>query len=319
MTQSQKYAIQLDNLRRKHNYTVDHFCSDIVDSRTFRRYKTGEKTLSHTKIAQFCERLKISTADFYFASKNDDEIETRKILSIYRLLTERNYKQLFKEASKIDRDYIFEIQNRRLYDFTIAKAKYDQNLITLEEAYDVFTSVADYPTCIDYKMFDFVSISALVIISEFEVKVHKESALQLLMDILVTPKMIYASEVNSNIIPIIYLDVCLYLLRLHRFKAANYMADSGIKFVLPRRVSTGLAFFYYTKAYALLMLDDIKNAEINAVRCLMTTMGEQRDEDIERFYRILKKDFNKDPYQFIEHHLKSLFDETIERQQKIPK
>lgn len=319
MTPSQKYALQLDNLRRKYKYTVDNFCSGIVDPRTFRRYKTGEKNITFTKITAFCEKLKISTTDFFYTSKSEDEIEHQKIDELASYSATRDYQKAKDGALKLNREYIFDVQNRRLYDLVITRAYYRLNEKSNKEILKELSIIADYPRCIEHKAFDFVTISALVLIAEIEIKQQKEDALHLLMEILVDYKMIYTSNSNYGIIPIIYEDVCIFLLRLHRYKAANYIADNGIKYLLKIRVSNGLAHLYYTKAYALLMLDNIEQAEINAVRCLATTTATQNDMYTELFYRVLKKDFKKDPHTFIEKHLKPLIDDAVVRQQKIPK
>ena len=74
----QNYAYHLDNLRRKYNITVDEFCDGICNSRLYRRYLSGERTLTHLKIISFCERLGISPSDFYYSASERDRYELKK-------------------------------------------------------------------------------------------------------------------------------------------------------------------------------------------------------------------------------------------------
>ena len=306
MNQSQKYALHLDLLRRKNKFTVEQFCSAIVDPRTFRRYKTGEKNLSYAKISAFCERLRISTSDFYFSAKADDKIERKRINDIYHLLVKKDYDSFNKIVATTDKDHIFDIQNRRFFDLCVTIASLDTKTKSTETILASLYEIANYPACIDFTAFDFVSISAIIRIAEIEIKDNKEDAMNLLINILTDNDMIYTSSENIMILPTIYADVCILLLRLKRFKAANYIAENGIHYLLRIRSNNGLSHLYYTKAYANLMLDNVDEAELNAVRCLLTATSKQSNYEIELFYRVLKKDFKTDPYQFIEKHLKTL-------------
>lgn len=319
MTENQKYALHLDMLRQYNKMTVQEFCSDIVDERTYRRYKTGEKTISYTKIAAFCERLRMNTADFFYSAKYDDALEHKKIYQLYEYMRARNFDAYKKELAHIDLDYIFDLQNRRLYDMTVAFASYEMKDKRLDEIFNMVCDIANYPKCLSFRTFDAISISALVKIAEIEIKKNKEDALKLLMEILSDPSMLMATAENHRTIPVIYSDVSIFLLRLHRFKAANYIAGNGIKYALNHHDYLSISHLYYAKSYALLMLNDRENAEINAVRCLTSAVGRESDYQIELFYRVLKKDFQEDPYTFIDKHLKTMIEEASERQQKIPK
>lgn len=310
MTESQKYAVHLDILRQQNKMTVEQFCSDIVDERTFRRYKTGEKTISYTKIAAFCDRLKIHPSDFFYSAKTNDQNEYKRINHLYTLMRRRDFEGFKKEVHTVDKEYIFDIQNRRFFDLTLAYVAFELKEKSLDELYITFSELADYPKCLTHQSFDFVSIGALLKIAEIEIKQKKESALNLLMDILSNSDMIFASYINLKVIPTLYADVCIFLLRLHRFKAANYVAQNGINYALRNSDYTVLSYLYYTKAYALLMLNDLENAELNAARCLASIISKQADEEIELFYRVLKKDFKVDPYTFVTKFFPDLLNQT---------
>ena len=96
MNQSQKYAIHLDNLRRKHKITVSKLCENIVDPRNYRRYISGERTLTNSKIEEFCVCLNLSITDFYYSASEQDKYEFAIINDLYKLIQKKDYLKFYK-------------------------------------------------------------------------------------------------------------------------------------------------------------------------------------------------------------------------------
>lgn len=299
MNQTKKFAIHLDNLRRKSKITVNDLCDNIVDPRTYRRYLTGERTLTHLKVIDFCEKLGISTTDFYYSASEYDKYEFKIINDIYHLIEIRDFDKFVIQAKEINRDRIIEKQNRRFYDFCNIKVDFVLHKKTDDEVIRELSRISDYPNCIGKKAFDFVDLVALQVIAEIEINHNKEDALNLITNILHDTELIYTTSKVTDIIPSIYANLSIFLLRLNKFEESNSLATKGLEYSLRFSNISGLAYLYYCKSYSLLRLGDIVEAEIYGIKCVMAAIVKNDRYEIELFDRVLTSDFKYNPFKLI--------------------
>ena len=295
MRQSQKYAIHLDNLRQKNKISIEEFCFEIVDSRTYRRYKTGKKTLTHLKVIDFCRKLKISTTDFYFSAREQDSYEFQLVNKLYGYAVRKDYDKFKFHLKEVMKKDIDDIQNQRFLDFCIFKVNFETKTKPDDILIQKLSEIANYPDCLNYSAFDFVSLLSLLLIAEIEIKYTKEIALNKLVDILNNPDLIYTSSETNTILPSLYSNVSLFLLRLEKFNETIIISDRGITYSLRYSDLSGLAHLYYSKSYASLKLGKKPDAELNALLCIMTAMIKKNKYEIDMFEKALKKDLNIDP------------------------
>ncbi|KFZ27344.1 MAG: hypothetical protein KQ78_00394 [Candidatus Izimaplasma bacterium HR2] len=302
----QNYAYHLDNLRRKYKITVDDLCGDICDSRLYRRYLSGERTLTHLKIIEFCEKLGISPSDFYYSASEKDRYELRKIKELYKTIVSRDFTNFQKIHKSINKDMLISIQNERFLDFCILKAEYINKATNSKNTLDKASLVADYPNCIKKSAFDFVDLISLQLIAQIEVEFKKEIALNKLIQILNNKDMIYISSESSNILPSIYANVSLFLSRLNKYEDSNSVSDSGIKYSILHSDFGSLSHLRYVKALSLLKLGYVQEAEIEAIKCLSNAISKENPYELEMFHRELISDFKKDPLELIPKYKKQI-------------
>jgi hypothetical protein len=307
MKQSQKYAIHLDNLRQNQNITVEEFCFDIVDPRTFRRYKTGEKTLTHLKVIEFCKKLKISPTDFYFSARESDNYDFQQVNSLYLLASARSYEEFKIKSSKINKKDIDDIQVHRYLDFCHCKVDYELGKSNEEETINKLKEIVDFPDCLKYNAFDFVSLVCIQLIAEIEVKFKKEDALNKLIDLLKNPNLIYTSSETNTILPSIYSNVSILLLRLKKFDIALKISHKGIEYSIKHSNFNGLAHLYYAFSNASLNLGKRPEAELNAILCLTTALSKKNFYEIEMFTRVLTNELGIDPIALFDKYKEKLY------------
>jgi hypothetical protein len=299
MNQSTKYALHLDDLRRNSKLTVKTLCDNIVDPRNYRRYLTGERTLTHVKIVDFCERLNISSTDFYYSARKTDIYEFQQVNKLYKLIGNRDFNAFNSSVKGIKRDNIIDTQNLRFYDFCILKIEFELNKKTNDQLIRELSNIIDYPSCCEKTAFDFVDLITLQLIAEIESKFGKDTALNKLISILNEPKFIYTSSEANNIIPSIYSNVSLFLLRMNRYQNSKEVALKGIDYSLRYSDISGLAHLYYVLAFSSLKLGNHIDAELNAVKCVMTAVVKNDKYEIDMFTKTLTKDFGVDPFTLI--------------------
>jgi len=295
-----RFIYHLDDIRDKKNMTVERLCHGICNSRQYRKYLTGVNNISDKRITEFCNVLGISTRDFYYSLSKNDIYQFNSVKTIYNYLTQKNYKKVRKHISEIVDVESFSIQNKKFLDYCSIRMKLEENLIYDIEALDKASAIICYPSCIKNEVFDFVDIIVLLLISQTEIKIKKTDALELLKKILVNNDTIYLSAESRNMIPTIYSTVSILLGRLRRTEESIEVAQVGIEYCNKFYFSKSLTWLYYCLADGYKRMLKPSLAEENAVLCFSNVLASKNANNIRTFYKLLYKDFQKDPFQLIQ-------------------
>lgn len=285
----------LDNLRRSKKITVEKFCEGICSDRQYRRLLSGEQNISDQKISEFCNKLGISTIDFYYSANEKDKYEYSKIAKLYNHLLSRQYEDFKTKYKKIKIERLVNKQNKRFFTFTLLKYQYLTGNIKDSDCIDDLSKLCNYPECIKFKTFDFVDIISLQIIAEIEVKNDKKTALTHLSKILTSKDMVYISSESRHILPNIYGTVSILLSRLKLHDESLRTANSGINYSILHSDFSTLTHLYYSKAYTLLEMNQVKQAQISAAKCLSNAISRGIKSEYDIFYNLIEKNFNIEP------------------------
>ncbi|MCF7926116.1 MAG: helix-turn-helix domain-containing protein [Candidatus Izimaplasma sp.] len=108
------YISIIDSLRLEKKLTVEDLCENIVNPRTYRRYLSGERKMSHEKIGEFCENLEITSSDLYFLTNRTERDEYVKVIKLYNLVNDQKYDEFYDGLKEIDKDKIIAKQNKKI-------------------------------------------------------------------------------------------------------------------------------------------------------------------------------------------------------------
>lgn len=279
--------------------TIEEFCFNIVDVRTFHRYKTGERLLKHSKIKEFCDKLRISVNDFYYSASKQDIYEFKKINELYKLIQKRMFEEFYEKAQDMYMPSIVEEQNKRFFNYCYAKADYEMQNENESNIMMVLKKIANYPACLGQNVFDFVTLVSLQLIAEIEIKNDVDIALLKLIDILSNVEIMYTSSETNTILPCVYSNVAIFLLRRHRFDDCLKISKRGVEYSIEHFDMSGLAHLYYCKSISSLKLGLINDSEECAKLCLMTALVKNNSYELEMFKKALTKDFGFDALEFL--------------------
>jgi transcriptional regulator with XRE-family HTH domain len=291
-----EYAIHLDNLRKSFGLTVEKLCEGICNARQFRRYKTGENELSNPKIIEFCKNLGLSPDEFFYSFKERDSIEHKNVSKLFNLIAARRFEDYFKSDFTSIRKGLVNVKNIKWLDYCTERAlnetKRKHDFATL----DTVKEIMNYPECLHRNAYDFIDVLYILFIAELEVKHNEVNALNCLIEILKDKNKYYISPDYKNVYPSIYGTASILLGRLKRYKESLEICNLGIEFTKLHRTLEALSHLRYMKAYNLKVLGFVHEAEKEAIRCLMTSIAKDDEFEAKMFYRVLKKDFNIDPF-----------------------
>lgn len=289
-----KYMFHLDDIRLKKNMSIDKLCNNICSVRQYYKYLSGTNNVSDKRLIEYCSNLSITPRDFYYSLYEKDKIDYGKVRKIYYELIRRKYKGLEMEIKKIEKTV--NPQNIRFLDYCLARLKFEKQLITSDKYYSELCKIVDFPKCLDKKVFDFTDIISIHSISEIEVNMGKEKALNFIIGLLDNNEMLYLSAENKNILPTIYSSVSILLGRLGKYSECINIANKGIDYCTKYSLNKSLSWIYYARAIGYKNIHKNIQAEQNAALCFANALARQNNNEVTHFYNLLTKDFKKDPF-----------------------
>ena len=292
----QRYMFHLDNIRRKKNITIKDLCDGICDDRQYRKYRSGVNNVSDIRLLEFCERLGISSRDFYFTLNEKDEYDFKLLKNLYNLIINKNYIEAKVILDKGFKHSYLTVQNRRLLEYCKIRYHYKQKEYTSDQAVKEIGNSINIQECCKDEVFDFVDILFLLMLAEIQVKMEKVQALDQLINILANPESIYMSPEKRDLIAPIYSNVSILLGRLNRLDELLRINSLGIDYCLKNSFSRSLTKLYQTRALALYKLERFSETEEFIAKAISNSISTESIEATTKLFAQLVKEFNKNPF-----------------------
>lgn len=296
MREEQRYAIHLNNLRKKYHLTVELFCHGICDARSYRRYLSGERVLPPEMIFQFCDKLHISINEFFYSFLQNDKEEYQSINKLYHLAQRNKIEEFFEEAKKLDPYQFSSEMNQKYYQYCVIHANFLGKRDTVAHILEQLSNLIDYPACLRNEAYNFVDILCLSLITSIEVQSKETKALTRLKAILNNPKLQYLSSDVTTLMPTIYASVSLYSYRLGDIQSSLDIAIAGIKHANNIHNNSQHYYLHYMASYCYYKLGDKEKADIHALKCLYSTILSEQPHLIEYYQKMLMKDYDYDVF-----------------------
>lgn len=293
-----KYAYTLDDIRRQKKISVSNLCEGICSDRQYRRFMSGERILSQEKIYIFCEKLGVSPGDFFYASLSKDKYDYRELYVLYSYLLNHQFEKFLIQYEKIKKTSRLDKQNQRFYDFNYIKYTYLTKKITKLQAVDQFSTLVDYPNCVNNNVFDFVDVICLFDISAIESEFKDSNAMDILLRILYDKSLLYIGSESRHILPSIYRGVSQMLLLRKNYKESLKLSNEGIAYCLKFSDLQNLSGLYFAKSISNSKLGYKKEAHIAAARTIGNSIAMNDTRLINDFSSELKEELGTDPFEF---------------------
>ena len=300
------YALHLDKLRKYLDLTQEEFCHGIVNTRTYRKYLKGEVAISHDVLIQFCEKIGMGIAEFYYSEASQDRYELYKIKRLYYIVDDYKFLEddTFDEVNKeID---ITKLSHHDLvfYEFCVLKYQYVTNSLSYQEVLERAKELINYPDCSSKDWFDFIDLAVLQLISEIELKENKFTAIDLLTYMLSNFEKLYFASDSRDILFTIYGNTVVTLLESKDYKTCNKISDIGIKYSDEYHNMAGIKKLFSSAAISKLRLGEKERARILATRCVATTFITGNRKEMKYYEELLYKELGLSAIQLINTSIK---------------
>ena len=199
-----KYAYHIDELRKDSNISINTFCENICEPRTYRYYISGSRVMSQKILNGFCKKLGFTPKDFYASYNISDKEEYQQVISLYLNISNSRFELAKKQLLLLDQKQFTNPLAESLYEFSVIEYNFLNKNITKEHAYDLFCSLIDYPKCLSKKTFTITDVASMKSISTIEIQINDYSAFNKLKLLLIDPDTNLVSSEQRDILPYLY-------------------------------------------------------------------------------------------------------------------
>lgn len=293
-----KYAYHIDELRQKANISLGDFCEGVCDTRTFRYYISGSRTMSQKALNGFCGKLGFTPKDFYSSFNRSDKEEYQEVANLYLDVSNGKLESAKKRLLNLDRKQFTNPQSEYLFDYSIIEYNFRSKAITKEHALDLFSKLINYPKCLNKNAFTMVEFVTLKSISSIEFLIKEYKAYNHLKDMLINPEVELVSAELRDTLPYLYGYISFMAGMKGDIEISKEMAKKGIKFSHRLQSMDGLdkMYYYYTLSCFMLGDDDWKEYLPKYLAMIIVKYDEQY---LKEKIAMLERDGMKDPMSYL--------------------
>jgi hypothetical protein len=289
-------ALHIDDIRKSKKMTVEELCDNIIDSRQFRRYKTGEYTMPFNNLVLFCEKLDISLNDFFYSMLQKDRRDYNKLAEIYDLCNEGNYRDAKAKLDLIKSINRFDSQNRKFYEFIRLSINYYLNYSSKKDILFELRERSSYSQLKKRTAFDFNDVLYLNLISIIENELDFKDSFDLLNRILCSSEQVYLSSENKHIFPMIYSNLASFYGDSKMIDKALKTSQEGINYCLTYKLFDCLPNLYYIEMLCHQFFGNDQKCFTSAVACISTCITSRDNQSLELYSNLIEKDLGVDPF-----------------------
>lgn len=296
-----RYIYHLDNIRVKKNITVAQLVDGICSERQYRKYLSGDNNISDKRILEFCENLSINSKDFYYSLADKDQADRDKIREVFYAIGAKDLDRagrLLDIAKQIKNLTNF---NKKYLDYCIIRFEYQSGNIYPEEAIDRLQKLINYPDSYYNEAFDMVDVMIILKFTDIQTrKTKKDDHVDFLLQIINNTDKLFISSEERQYMPLIYSNACRALGVKGRFEEAIEYAKIGAKYCLRWNYTDVLDDMYFFASLGNKLIGNMQEAEKYAALTMHACYALKTPDHIKRYYNMLKNEFNKDPFIFME-------------------
>lgn len=285
------YFLHIDYLRSVRQITITDFCKDICDTRTYRRYKSNERTPSQDTINNFCDKLELTQDEFYRSYHISDKYDYNDITKLYMLIgkgdlinAEKIMMDLNKRGIKSKESSRFLKLCNALFSLRSMNPSYPLILNDLKE-------LINYPKCLEKSMFTFIEIVALNEIgSVTSIYNNDVTVIERLYDVLLKDDMVSLSTNNRYFMGPVYESISIAYGKRGEFLKSYTIALEGIKRMISLKDSRGLHNLYYLASLGMFKTGKQNEAMEYAKKCIATCIANDDEKTMKKMSDLFLKE-----------------------------
>lgn len=291
--QSREIALYIDRLRTYRNITLEDFLFDIVSIRQYRRYMSGDSTLSFVILDQLSKRLGFDAEILIMELQTEKARQADQIKNIYNTVISKNLVKAKELMQEVNEEHILSESDRLLFD--CSKIFYDlySGKITQLDTISKTKALVELDKLLLKKALS--TSELLILVSFLSFEEYKEKNLIAEKLALYTKNNItIVSGHNIRVLTLVLKELSRYYSFLDNFEKMQYYAEEGIKYSISMRsfyLLDTLFYFAVASSHELGQFDKRDEYIINTMGILI---AEGIKPKIEHYVGLFKRNFNVD-------------------------
>ena len=291
--QTSEIVLFIEKLRSLRNITQEDFLHDIVSLRQYRRYISGDSTISYSILEQLAKRLGFE-ANFIITELESEKInQTTQVNDLYNFVVNKKFDKVNELLTKIDEKHLISNNDKLLYLHSINKLDFlkgnSSELITINKTKKLF----DYENLLKKRVLSTSELLGLISFFKYDSFKDKNVIAKVLASFLDNNITIVSGN-NIRVVALTLAELSRYFSIIEDYTNMYYYANEGIKYSKKVRSSYILDALYYLSAAALDELGRYDERDEYIFKCLNYLLLEGNKNKYIHYTNLFKEYFKVD-------------------------
>lgn len=291
--QTSELVLFIEKLRSFRNITQEDFLHDIVSLRQYRRYISGDSTISYSILDKLSRRLGFE-ANFIITELETEKVnQTAQVNDLYNLVANKQFDRVNELLIKIDEKHLLSENNRLLYKHStnlldLLKGN-SSELLTINKTKKLF----DYDNLLKKRVLSTSELLGLISFFQYDSFKDKNIVAKTLSSFLDNNITIVSGH-NIRVVALALAELSRYFSIIENYKNMFYYSNEGIKYSRKVRSSYILDALYYLSAAALDELGRYDERDEYIFKCLNYLLLEGNEKKYAYYTNLFKEYFGVD-------------------------
>lgn len=306
--QTSEIVLFIEKLRSLRNITQEDFLHDIVSLRQYRRYISGDSTISYSILEQLAKRLGFE-ANFIITELETEKVnQTVLVNDLYNLVANKQFDRVNKLLTEIDEKHLLSENNKLLYRHSINLLELlkgnSSELVTINKTKKLF----DYENLLKKRVLSTSELLGLISFFKYDSFKDKNVIAKVLASFLDNNITIVSGN-NIRVVALTLAELSRYFSIIEDYTNMYYYANEGIKYSKKVRSSYILDALYYLSAAALDELARYDERDEYIFKCLNYLLLDGNKNKYIHYANLFKEYFKIDSESLIVNKLKNFINE----------
>ncbi len=291
--QSREIALFIDKLRMDRNFSQENFLHDIISLRQYRRYLSGDSTLSYVILDKLAKKLGFD-AEYIIMELETEKVKQMQIINeLYNSVVSKNFHLTKDLLNKIDSKNLISENTILLYKHSINFLNFFNNKSSEIETINKTKHLIGLDKLLSKKALSTSELVILTSLFQFDNYNEKHVVAEKLASYLDNNITIVSGH-NIKVLALALHEISRYFSIALNYEKMYYYANEGIKYSIRIKSYYLLDSFYYFAGAASHELGEYERRNSLFTQCLGVSIMENNDLKINRYSYLLKENFNID-------------------------
>lgn len=293
----------IERLRYARRLTLEQFLDGVISLRQYRRYRYGESPIPLYVLNGLAKKLGMSVITLLSDYEVDRQHETKLLNDLYNSIVNNSFEESEAIMKQINRTYILDSENQLYFDYSdllyqLGKGIISKNLLLLK-----LLKLITYPNILKQEYLTEIEVLVLSSLLDYDGTHSNEDIYNKLEDYINnTSGKIRAN--NDYLIPLILMRLSKYQGRNNNLELVDKWCKLGIEISKGYKSSYLIDYFHYYLALTNFKKKKNEEYEHNLYQCFNAIYLDSNPNKIEKFTKLIQKDFNENYHDFIIRYIK---------------